>query len=44
MCPCPLALSKDVVVKCYWCASTDDAMSGWNMFAATSPAGSAGSK
>ena len=28
--PCPLALSKDVMVKCYWCESTNDALSGWS--------------
>ena len=42
MCLCPLILGKDVMVKCHWCASTDNAMSDWTMSVVTSPADIAG--
>ena len=35
--PFPLALSKDVMVECHWCESTDATLSSFGMFAATSP-------
>ena len=39
--PFPLALSKDVMVECHWCESTDATLSSFGMFAAKLPAGSA---
>ena len=42
--PFPLALGKDVMVEGHWCESTDATLSSFGMFAATSPAGTAGMK
>ena len=42
--PFPLAFSKDVMVEGHWCESTDATLSSFGMFAATSPAGTAGMK